>query len=69
MPQEDPGSKLVSDFRKFTEQEQQAIQELFSRGAFTPCLREACEAAERETEAFRKRTTMSHEQMLRPFTI
>jgi hypothetical protein len=62
-------SKLVGDFRKFTEKEKEAFARWCQTDEAKKIFKEASEECKREAESFRQRTTMSHEQMHRPFTI
>jgi hypothetical protein len=59
---------IGSDFRKFTDQEKQAIKKWFASGAVTPLLREASEKVQRESDALQKRTAISHEALQRPLS-
>ena len=62
-------SKLVGDFRKFTEKEKEAFARWCQTDEAKKLFKEAHDETVRESEAFVRRTTLSHEQMHRPFTI
>jgi hypothetical protein len=57
-----------NSFRKFTEQEQQAIQKLFRSGAITPLLQEAADKVKQESDDLQKRTAVTHEALQRPLS-
>ena len=66
---EESHSKLVGNFREFTEKEKEAFRKWCQTGEAKKIFKEAHEGCEREAEDFRRRTTITSEMMFRPFTI
>ena len=62
-------SKLVGNFREFTEKEKEAFAKWCQTDEAKKIFKEAHERVQRESEDFVRRTTMTPEMMLRPFTI
>jgi hypothetical protein len=62
-------SKLVGNFREFTEKEKEAFARWCKTDEAKKIFEEAHERVQRESEDFVRRTTMTPEMMLRPFTI
>jgi hypothetical protein len=62
-------SRLVGDFREFTEKEKEAFANWCKTDEAKRIFKEAHERVQRESEDFIRRTTMTPEMMLRPFTI
>jgi hypothetical protein len=59
---------LVGNFRELTEQDEQDIDEWIRKPETARLFREGIEKVRREAREFRKRTTVTHEMLTRPFT-
>jgi hypothetical protein len=60
---------LIGNFRELTAEEKQQIAEWCRSDKAKKLFKEANEKVERESEDFQRRTTISYEQLHKPFTI